>query len=94
LALEKFMPTISAQFSLELGHADNLNKAGRRFMPSNQKHGRRGSVAGMEENSRCYCKSHVRPSENLPFVRPDSRHIVCFPANSTTTNLDSENNDQ
>jgi hypothetical protein len=34
------MPTISMQFSLELGHEDNLNKAGRRFFPSNQKHGK------------------------------------------------------
>ena len=70
------MPTISTQFSLELGHADNLNKAGRRFLPSNQKRGRREALVGMEENTRCYCESHVRLSETLPFVGPTSRHIL------------------
>jgi len=53
------MPNISTQFSLEWGHADNLNKEGRRFLPSNQKHGKRGALAGKEENSRCYCEPHT-----------------------------------
>jgi len=64
------MPNISTQFSLELGHADNLNKAGRRFLPCKQKHGKRGAVAGMEETSRySTTATHTRP--------PDGKSTLC-----------------